>query len=203
MISHRGPDDEGYAVFNTYNNKSEERYGDTSAIKKGSHILSDSPESFNLAFGFRRLSILDLSVNGHQPFFNREKNICMIFNGEVYNYIEIRKNLFQKVTASTGTDTEVIMNAYIEWGEDCLSRFNGMWGIALYDFRKIFYSAHATDSELSRFIISKMKRFVFASELKSIIEYFKSDPSFRKELNKENVYDYFVYNFADHSENTL
>ncbi|MBK7445551.1 MAG: hypothetical protein IPJ45_05945 [Ignavibacteria bacterium] len=64
-------------------------------------------------------------------------------------------------------------------------------------FEKIFSSAHATDSELSRFIISKMKtRFVFASELKSIIEYFGSDPSFRKNSNKENVYSYFVYNFT-------
>lgn len=205
IISHRGPDDEGYAVFNTYNNKSEERYGDTSAIKKGSHILSDSPESFNLAFGFRRLSILDLSVNGHQPFFNREKNICMIFNGEVYNYIEIREELISKgYSFFTGTDTEVIMNAYIEWGEDCLSRFNGMWGIALFDIRKnILFCTRDRFGVKPFYYFKDENRFVFASELKSIIEYFKSDPSFRKELNKENVYDYFVYNFADHTENTF
>jgi len=68
IIKHRGPDDEGYAVFNTHKKIGEERYGDTSVTKKGTYVLSGSPDVFNLAFGFRRLSILDLSVNGHQPF---------------------------------------------------------------------------------------------------------------------------------------
>ncbi|MEZ4688870.1 MAG: hypothetical protein R3A12_01280 [Ignavibacteria bacterium] len=70
-------------------------------------------------------------------FSNNEKNISIIFNGEVYNYIEIREELISKgYKFHTERDTEVILNSYIEWGEECLSRFNGMWAIALYDMRK-------------------------------------------------------------------
>ena len=207
IIRHRGPDDEGYAVFNTYKMNAEERFGETSAVQKGNFILSETNEIFNLAFGFRRLSILDLSVNGHQPFFNYNngKNICLIFNGEVYNYIEIREELLAKgYKFHTGTDTEVIMNSYIEWGEDCLSKFNGMWGIALYDMRKnVLFCSRDRFGVKPFYYYKDEKKFVFASELKSIIEYFKKDSSFKKELNKENVYDYFIYNFADHTENTF
>ncbi|MEO8210795.1 MAG: asparagine synthase (glutamine-hydrolyzing), partial [bacterium] len=205
IIRHRGPDDEGYAFFNTYKRICEERFGDTSAIKKGKYILSDSSEVFNLTFGFRRLSILDLSINGHQPFFNDEKNICIIFNGEVYNYIEIREELIVKgYKFRTATDTEVIMNAYIEWGEDCLNRFNGMWGMALYDMRKnILFCTRDRFGVKPFYYYKDDKIFVFASELKSIIEYFKRDTSFEKKINNEIVYDYFLNNYTDHTENTF
>ena len=205
IIKHRGPDDEGYALFNTFKNIFEERYGDTSELKKGSHILSGSQNILNLALGFRRLSILDLSVNGHQPFFNNEKNICLIFNGEVYNYIEIRDELKSKgYNFHTGTDTEVIMNSYIEWGEECLNRFNGMWGIALYDMRKNILFCSRDRFGVKPFYYYKDENvFVFASELKSIIEYFSSSPAFRKEINKDILYDYLIYNFVDHKDDTF
>ena len=205
IIRHRGPDDEGYALFNTFKKSSEERFGDTSAVKKGTHILSDGSDILNLAFGFRRLSIIDLSVNGHQPFFNEEKNICIIFNGEVYNYIEIREELISKgYKFRTGTDTEVIMNSYIEWGEDCLSRFNGMWGIALYDMRKnILFCTRDRFGVKPFYYYKDDKVFVFGSEMKSLIEYFKKDPSFEKRVNKEIAFDYFVNNFTEHTGNTF
>ncbi len=205
IIRHRGPDDEGYALFNTHKNISEERFGDTSAIKKGVHILSHTEQALNLAFGFRRLSILDLSVNGHQPFFNEEKNICIIFNGEVYNYIEIKEELVKNgYKFRTGTDTEVIMNAYMEWGEACLERFNGMWAIALYDMRKnVLFCSRDRFGVKPFYYYKSDKIFVFASELKAIIEYFKNETSFEKKINKEIVYDYLVNNFTDHTENTF
>ena len=205
IIKHRGPDDEGFAVFNTHKKIREERYGDTSVTKKGTYVLSGSPDVFNLAFGFRRLSILDLSVNGHQPFFNDDKSICIIFNGEVYNYIEIREELKQKgYKFRTGTDTEVIMNSYIEWGEDCLSRFNGMWGIAIYDMRKnILFCSRDRFGVKPFYYYKDDKIFVFGSELKSVIEYFRKDPSFVKKINKEIAYDYFLNSFTDHTENTF
>ena len=205
IIKHRGPDDEGYAVFNTHKKIREERYGDTSVTKKGTYVLSGSPDVFNLAFGFRRLSILDLSVNGHQPFFNEDKSICIIFNGEVYNYIEIREELKQKgYKFRTGTDTEVIMNSYVEWGEECLSRFNGMWGIALYDMRKdILFCSRDRFGVKPFYYYKDDKIFVFGSELKSVIEYFKNDPSFVKKINKEIAYDYLLNSFTDHTENTF
>lgn len=205
IIRHRGPDDSGYAFFNTYKKKSEESYDDTSKVKKGIHITSPLPEIFNLVLGFRRLSILDLSINGHQPFFNHEKNICIIFNGEVYNYIEIREELISKgYQFYTGTDTEVILNSYIEWGEDCFSRFNGMWGLAIYDMRKnILICSRDRFGVKPVYYFKDEKILVFASELKAIIEYFKKDTSFQKRINDGIVYDYFVNHTTDHSEETF
>jgi len=201
VISHRGPDDEGFAVFNTFKKLSEEKYSDDSAVKKGSNILSENNSIYNLGLGFRRLSILDLSVNGHQPFFNEEKNICVIFNGEIYNYIEIRKELRAiGYSFKTGTDTEVILYSYMEWGDECLSRFNGMWGIAIYDMRidKLFCSRDRFGVKPFYFYLSEDK-FVFASEIKSIIEYLKGDRSFTVQVNDGIAYDYFINNYTDHS----
>ncbi len=96
IIRHRGPDDEGYALIDTGTGTMQECFGDTSQIKKGSHILSAAGNTSDLALGFRRLSILDLSSNGHQPFTNSDKSVCLIFNGEIYNYIEIREELLAK-----------------------------------------------------------------------------------------------------------
>lgn len=205
IMKHRGPDDEGYAMFNTNKKVYEERFGDTSAIRKGSYILTDSNQIFNLAFGFRRLSILDLSINGHQPFFNSEKNVSLIFNGEVYNYIEIRDELIMKgYRFHTSTDTEVILNSYIEWGEDCLNKFNGMWGIAIYDMRKdILFCARDRFGVKPLYYCKDANSFVFASELKAIVEYFKTDKTFNKKINKKILHDYLINNFVDHTEKTF
>jgi len=112
-IRHRGPDDEGFFV-------------------KGP-----------LGFGFRRLSILDLSPAGHQPMTVADGQVTIVFNGEIFNYVELRKELsaLGHHFVSTG-DTEVLLHAYLEWGRDCLSRLNGMWAFAIYDNRtgKIFGS---------------------------------------------------------------
>ena len=102
-MKHRGPDDQGTYIAE------------------------------NLGFGFVRLSILDLSIAGHQPMFSEDKRYMIIFNGEVYNYIEIREELKDKYHFKTGTDTEVILTAYQEWGTDCLDRFNGMFAFVILD----------------------------------------------------------------------
>jgi asparagine synthase (glutamine-hydrolysing) len=105
-IAHRGPDDEGYFI--------------------------DGP----LGFGFRRLSIIDLS-HGHQPMSDREQSVWIVFNGEIYNFPELRSELegyghvFQ-----TNCDTEVIIHGYKQWGDDVLNRLNGMFAFAVWDVRK-------------------------------------------------------------------
>lgn len=103
-IIHRGPDDEGYYV--------------------NGHV----------GFGFRRLSILDLSPNGHQPMTTADGRYTIVFNGEIYNYVELRRELVSKghVFRSTG-DTEVLLHAFQEWGAGCLDRLNGMWAFLVYD----------------------------------------------------------------------
>ena len=103
-IKHRGPDDEG--------------------------IWQDEVCSL----GHRRLSILDLSKDGRQPMFSRDERYVIIFNGEIYNYIELRNEL-KKIgyIFKTRTDTEVALYAYLEWREKSLDKFNGMWALAIYD----------------------------------------------------------------------
>jgi asparagine synthase (glutamine-hydrolysing) len=91
---------------------------------------------FPLAFGFRRLSILDLSPKGHQPMMDESKKLVLMFNGEIYNFREIKKELVQKnYHFESSSDTEVIIKAYIEWGKECFKKFNGMFALALLDKR--------------------------------------------------------------------
>ena len=81
-----------------------------------------------------RLSIVDLSSAGHQPMISSNGRYVIVFNGEIYNYIELREELRNEgVAFSTQTDTEVLLNAYIHWGDNCMHRFNGMWAFAIYD----------------------------------------------------------------------
>lgn len=205
IITHRGPDDEGFALINTVSGSVEERYGDASQLRKGVHILSESDTHHDLAFGFRRLSILDLSPAGHQPFISDDRSICLIFNGEIYNFIEVREVLVSKGHVfRTGTDTEVILHAYMEWGTACLQRFNGMWAIALFDARKKMLFCSRDRFGVKPFYVYNGKGcLAFASELKSITEYFRSDADFVKELDQDIAYDFLVNNFVDHTENTL
>jgi asparagine synthase (glutamine-hydrolysing) len=110
VIHHRGPDDGGMECFT---------------------------DKTPVGFGFRRLAIIDLSPLGHQPMFNTEKTLCIIFNGEIYNYQEVKSELLKKgYTFKSATDTEVILNAYAEWGFKCVERLRGMWGFAIYDLKK-------------------------------------------------------------------
>ena len=134
-LKHRGPDDEGYLLVNINDKLFEERAGDNSKVIL-KHI--DEPVNFevNLAFGHRRLSILDVSPLGHQPmkYEKDDKIVWIVHNGEVYNYLEIKNELMEKgYEFKTNTDTEVILASYLEWGFDCVERFNGMWAFVVYD----------------------------------------------------------------------
>lgn len=124
IMMHRGPDDEG--IF----------------IEK------------NVGMGFVRLSIIDLSKAGNQPMVSNDGRYVIVFNGEIYNYIEIREDLKQKgCTFRTNSDTEVLLASYKEWGEACLHRFNGMWAFVVYDRAKKKYSLPETDMESNLFTI--------------------------------------------------
>jgi asparagine synthase (glutamine-hydrolysing) len=86
-----------------------------------------------ITLGHRRLSIVDIN-NGHQPMFDNTKRFSVIFNGEIYNFIEIKKELESiGYQFRTHSDTEVLLNAYIEWGDKCVLKFNGMWAFAIFD----------------------------------------------------------------------
>ena len=140
IIVHRGPDDSGTLV------------------------------SGAVGMAFRRLSILDLSPTGHQPMLSADGDVAIVFNGEIYNYLELRAELQARghVFVSTG-DTEVLLRAYLEWGTDCVTRFNGMWAFVIHDRRRgtLFGSR-------DRFGIKPLYRHVtpdcvlLASEIKAI-----------------------------------
>ncbi|MFN2438479.1 MAG: asparagine synthase (glutamine-hydrolyzing) [Chitinophagaceae bacterium] len=126
-------------------------------------------ESLPLALGHRRLSLLDLSSAGHQPMHDLEKNIAIIFNGEIYNFLEIREVLISLgYRFITQTDTEVIIYAYLQWGPTCFSRFNGMFALAIFDQRNkqiILARDHAGIKPLYYHL--SQNRLVFASEIRA------------------------------------
>jgi len=136
-----------------------------------------------LVFGHNRLSIIDLSHEADQPM-HYQGNV-MVFNGEVYNYLEIRRELIQKgYSFTTQSDTEVVMASYLEWGTDCVNHFVGMWAFAMYDVKNNLVFASRDRFGIKPFYyISKDNKFYFSSELKGL----KPTPVFSNELNMKQV----------------
>jgi asparagine synthase (glutamine-hydrolysing) len=145
-IKHRGPDDEGYLIINHNNDAFCFGGNDTKVYLAESNIPYLPKTNINekslenntkIALGFRRLSILDLSPTGHQPMSYLNGRYWIVFNGEIYNYVEIKQDLVKNgYIFKSNTDTEVILAAYDHWGIECLNKFNGMWAIILYDSLK-------------------------------------------------------------------
>jgi asparagine synthase (glutamine-hydrolysing) len=124
----------------------------------------------HVAFGFRRLSILDLTTCGHQPFLSDDGMVAMVFNGEIYNYAELRDELAVRGHSfrSTG-DTEVLLHAYLEWGADCLQRLNGMWAFLVHDRRSgVVFGARDRFGVKPFFYIRSGDTYYFASEIKAL-----------------------------------
>jgi asparagine synthase (glutamine-hydrolysing) len=126
----------------------------------------------NIGLGHKRLSIIDLST-GDQPMISKDKNIVIIYNGEVYNYIELKKELEALGHIfDTTSDTEVILKAYEEWGFDCQKKFNGMWAFAIWDAReKHLFLSRDRIGEKPLFFSLCDNSFLFGSEIKSILAY--------------------------------
>ena len=170
-LRHRGPDDEG------------------------GHV------SGPVGLAHRRLAIIDLSGEGRQPMANEDGSLRIVFNGEIYNFPELREELLAAGHRfATATDTEVILHAYEEWGRDCLARFNGMWAFALWDERrrelfcardrlgvKPFYYAVAAGS------------FLFASEIKALLVH----PGVGRRPNDPMLLAFLAWGVADHTGETM
>lgn len=169
LIAHRGPDSEGF-----YFEK-------------------------NFAFGHRRLSILDLSIDGHQPMNYLDK-YTITYNGEVYNYLEIKEELIKYgYSFHSKTDTEVILASYDKWGEDCVHRFNGMWAFAIYDKEKEIIFCSRDRFGVKPFYYTEIdNKFVFGSEIKQLLEFHKY-----RFVNKKILMDYLVIGLEDHNNETF
>lgn len=201
-LRHRGPDDEGYLFVDTVTGHYEERRGrDTVPELQMPDVSQESEERYDLAFGFRRLSIIDLSPAGHQPMGNTDGSLWVVYNGEIYNYLELREELKTRGhTFRTATDTEVILCAYEEWGEACLERFNGMWAFALWDGRRQqLFCARDRFGIKPFYYVWDGKTFAFASEIKALLHM----PDIIRRPNEPIIYDYLRYGRLDHSEETF
>jgi len=137
-IHHRGPDDGGFALIDRQR-KSIRSFSDTDTpetIRRNTPILTNENASpASIGFAHRRFSIIDLSDAGHQPYV--DDACCLTFNGEIYNYLELRDELIGKgFTFRSHSDTEVVLRAYQAWGTDCFERFHGFWALAIYDARQ-------------------------------------------------------------------
>ena len=194
MIKYRGPDDYGYATFDK-----------SLRVKEWSDEWLKTFESSLPVFGalgFRRLSIIDLTMDGHQPMHDGSKRFWIIYNGEVYNYVEIRDELIKKGrTFRSNTDTEVVLKSYMEWGKACLEKFNGMWAFCILDSRasKMFCAR-------DRFGIKPFyyyydgNSFIFASEVKQVL---KLVPS-KAEINHAVFFDYLAHgSYGNETEETF
>lgn len=164
LIKHRGPDDQG--IF----------------FEGG------------VAFGHARLSIIDLSQAGHQPMLDPEKSVGIIFNGEIYNFKELQADLLAKgYKFKSQTDTEVIINLYKEFGEDCFNKMNGMFAIAIYDFkRKKLILARDRMGKKPLYWCVFGGTFIFGSELKSLTAH----PFFKKEIDLDSLNKYLQYDYV-------
>ena len=123
-----------------------------------------------VTLGHRRLSILDLSANGHQPMSNDSGRYTVIFNGEIYNFLEIQKELAQLGHKFNSTsDTEVLLKSFIEWGDKCILKFNGMWALAIWDRdKKELFLSRDRYGKKPLFYAQVKGKFIFASEMKAI-----------------------------------
>jgi len=180
MIKYRGPDDEGFMFV---------RNDDVIVSAKSKNETEPlNGKNIKGGFGFRRLSIIDLSELGHQPMCDNSENYWIIFNGEIYNYLELREELISKgYKFKSLTDTEVILYSYIEWGKDCLIKFNGMWSFAIYDKKnkQLFCSVDRFGIKPLYYYLDKTA-FAFGSEVKQVLNV----TNLKTRINDKVLFDY-------------
>lgn len=165
-LQHRGPNDFGAELYND--------------------------ESASIGLGQTRLSIIDISAQGHQPM--EYKSLSIVFNGEVYNYVELKEKLIKLGHKFiSNSDTEVVLHAFEEWGANCVDEFIGMFAMVIYDKQAQFIYAFRDRAGVKPlFYYQKEGLFMFSSELKA----FHQHPNFNKEINIDALYAYFDYGYV-------
>ena len=154
----------------------------------------------NIGLGHRRLAIIDLSCDGIQPMRHRHQPLWVTYNGEIYNYIELRQEL-QALGAvfETATDTEVLLNAYLAWGEGCLDRFNGMWSFAIHDERdNSLFCARDRFGVKPFYYVDTPAAFAFGSEIRQLLPLIET-----RQADEELINDFLVCGLSDHTGRTF
>ena len=187
-ISHRGPDDRGYAVWDST---------DSVCFDEKSTL----PNSFRAMIGQVRLSIIDLSPLGHQPMFTDDGRYSIVYNGEVFNYIELRRELESEgVKFSTPGDSEVVMQAVIHWQEKALTRFTGMFAFVLFDKKEntLFCARDFFGIKPFYWHNSKMG-FCFASEIPALLEF----PDVPRNISANSAYKYLCFGVSTDGDSCM
>jgi len=190
LLIHRGPDDNGAVFLSQVLEKKCKpiKFKDFDELRPINGLIG-----YNIGFGHRRLSIIDLSEAGCQPMSNEDGTIWITYNGEIYNYREISDRL--KVLGhrfKSNSDTEVIIHSYEEWGEECLERFRGFFAFAVWDAnKKLLFLARDRVGKKPLFFYTDQDKFIFSSSLKSIL----INPGIHKNINLEIIHDFLTYGY--------
>lgn len=169
VIAHRGPDDEGFLEAQT------------------------GAGDYRIGLAHRRLSIIDLDT-GHQPLGNEDGTIQIVFNGEIYNFRELRNELIARGHRfNTASDTETIVHAYEEYGDDCVHRFRGMFAFAIWDApRERLLLARDRFGKKPLYLHESNGSLLFASEIKSLLQY----PQLAVQADTDAIWDYLAYRYV-------
>ncbi|HRH12152.1 MAG TPA: asparagine synthase (glutamine-hydrolyzing) [Bacteroidia bacterium] len=195
-IAHRGPDGEGYLLVSA-NEKpipySGENLANNSSFKSPyipSEKILNACGEHSIALGHRRLSIIDLQMSGHQPMCDTTENYWIVFNGEIYNYIELREELVKKGHRFVSkSDTEVVIAAYKEWKEDCVNHFDGIWAFMIYDQEKqICFASRDRLGVKPFYYVENNDFFAFASEQKAFVR----AGLIKGQTNEKQLHDYLI-----------
>ena len=191
-VEHRGPDDWGMAFFGLP--------ADCRDGERG-HVRRQESQAARLALGHRRLSILDLSPLGRQPMATADGLATITFNGEIYNYIELREELARAGAAfHTGTDTEVLLEAYRRWGIGMLGRLDGMFAFALWDARRGKLLCARDPFGIKPFYYGRDgQRFAFASEPRAVLAGLGTSGH----IDVPHLAEFLVLGFTDHNDETF
>jgi asparagine synthase (glutamine-hydrolysing) len=192
LVKHRGPDGFGIVYFD-----------DASQAAESFHDTNAGP-SFarpRIGLGARRLAILDLSRVGNQPMQIDDGRFWIAYNGEIYNYLELRRELRSLGHRfRTNTDTEVILHAYQQWGASCVSHFRGMWAFAIHDCRNgVLFCSRDRFGIKPFYYFASPSLFLFGSEIKQILEH----PEIPRRVNEAVALQYLTQGVQDHSELTF
>jgi len=210
VMRHRGPDDEGFALFRLgkdtvwqYGGKDtpESVYRANFDYTPKEPYSGQEREGATLALGHRRLSIIDLSAAGHQPMCTRDRRYWIVHNGEIYNYLELREELTQAgYLFQSCSDTEVLLNTYVRWGPQGLNRLVGMFAFALYDRKeeRLFLARDFFGIKPLYYTVWP-GGIAFSSEINALL----CLPQVTRRVNPQRVYEYLRFGFIDHGDETL
>lgn len=188
-IRHRGPDDEGFWMYSNGEGASFSGNDSTQKIKEQFPVLKE--KNSNIALGFRRLSIIDLSEKGHQPMLSKNEQIIITFNGEIYNFKKLRKELESLGHSFCSTsDTEVILKAYQEWGSSTFAKLDGMFAVCIVDLisQKLILARDRVGMKPLFYHHSK-EGMVWGSEIKALLK----NQLVKAEINWNGVYTNFLF----------